>query len=93
MLSLAHVLVPMDASQIVEELRLASTIARAIEHHEGDLGALLVCAEALETQNEAAFSASIERWPALRDGAIARLGIEAARWTVLHGTMASGCQH
>lgn len=93
MLSLAHVLVPMNAAQIVDELRLASDIARAIEHHEGDLGALLACAEALETQNETAIAASMERWPALRDGAIARLGIEAAHWTVLHGTAASGCAH
>ena len=79
-LSLAHVALQMTKESLEHELGLSPAIWRAIHSHQGDLGALLQCAEAVETQNEDEIARCARRWPILGNEEIARLAIEAAIW-------------
>ena len=79
-LSLAHVALQMTRESLEHELGLSSAIWRAIHSHQGDLGTLLQCAEAIETQDENEIAGCARRWPILGNGEIARLAVEAAIW-------------
>jgi c-di-GMP-related signal transduction protein len=80
MLSLAHVALQMDGTELLEQLRIGPDIRGAIERYEGNLGGLFACAIAAETQDEEALAEFACRWPVLDRATIAELLIGAAQW-------------
>lgn len=84
-LSLAPVVLQTSIESFQHDLALAPVIWRAIQSYEGDLGSLLLCAQAIEMQDEALLDNCVRRWPtphgdALDSNAVAALAIEAAIW-------------
>ena len=86
MLSLADALLGRSIKDLVLELRLGDEIARALTHREGELGKLLMLAEAVERSQVEKFEDELEQWQLDLDG-LSRIENEAYAW--VHGLMAS----
>jgi len=82
MLSLADALLGRSIEDLVRELRLGDDIARALTHHEGELGELLTLAEAVERSQVEKFEDELERWQLDLDG-LARIEHDVYAW--VHG--------
>ena len=59
---MADALLGRPIEDLVCELRLSDELARALTHHEGDLGQLLVLAEAVERSEIEKFEIELSRW-------------------------------
>lgn len=62
MLSLADALLGRPIEELVDELRLSDEVARALTHRQGELGELLVFAEAVERSQVEKFEVELSRW-------------------------------
>ena len=82
MLSLADALLGRSIEDLVRELRLGDEIARALTHHDGELGELLTLAEAVEQAQVEKFEDELERWHLDLDG-LAKIEHDAYAW--VHG--------
>ena len=69
---------PMD--ELLDRLRLASSIDSAIRNREGDLGRLLDAAEAAEAGDSARIESACNRLPELTPYLISHIGLAAASW-------------
>ena len=79
MLSLADALLGRSIEDLVLELRLGDEVARALTHHDGELGQLLTLAEAVERSRVEKFEGELERWHLDLDG-LAQIEHEAYAW-------------
>ena len=86
MLSLADALLGRRIEELVEELRLGEDIARALTHHAGPLGELLVFVENVERCEITKIESALSRW-ALDVPALQELEHEAYAW--VHGLIAA----
>jgi EAL and modified HD-GYP domain-containing signal transduction protein len=87
MLSLADALLGRSIEALVCELRLGVEIARALTHHEGELGDLLTLAETVEQCQLDKFEAGLARWD-LDLAGLQQLVHDAYAW--VHGLVAPG---
>ncbi len=85
MLSLADALLGRSIEDLVQELCLSDEVARALTHHEGELGELLTLAEAVERSQVEKFEDDLERWH-LDFTELSRIEHEAYAW--VHGLIA-----
>lgn len=90
MLSLAHVVMPGDLHELLDQLHVSAAIRDAILSREGRLGTLLACAEALEMQDENALDAVLRREVGLDRRAVAELGLHAVREAIRETRFADG---
>ncbi len=86
MLSLADALLGRPIEELVHELRLGEDIARALTHHEGPLGELLLFAQCVERCEIEKIDAALPRW-SLDMPSLQTLEHEAYAW--VHGLIAA----
>lgn len=86
MLSLADALLGRPIEELVHELRLGEDIARALTHHEGPLGELLLFAQCVERCEIEKIDAALPQW-SLDMPSLQTLEHEAYAW--VHGLIAA----
>lgn len=79
-LSLVDVLLGMPAAEFLAELHVVDDVRRAVVEREGELGAMLTLAMALERDDPAAIQAALDRLPACDHDTLLRLQLAAAAW-------------
>jgi EAL and modified HD-GYP domain-containing signal transduction protein len=78
--SLYHVAVGLPLEELLAQFPFEETVCAALRSRDGELGALLALAEALERADDAALATALARLPALGCGELARASREAIAW-------------
>ena len=82
--SLAEAMFGSTGDNVLKELQIPNVIARAITHHEGDLGALLACAEAAESGDLQKIADACSNLPRFNPQDAAHVSLDALRWISQH---------
>jgi EAL and modified HD-GYP domain-containing signal transduction protein len=75
----------LSLAEIVERLALDDEIRAALCGREGEIGRLLVLADAMERGDDSAVAQALERLPALRGEDLAEASQQALRWATALG--------